>query len=253
MEKSVIDLSTTLFCGQSFSWMQKDDTFSAVLKGRLIKIRQDTLLEQCAQDAFLSHYFDLDWDYDTANTYLVSLGFPMPEAVSHAQGLHILNQDPWEVLMGFILSQNNNIKRITMLYEKLSVHYGTEVGEGRFSFPTPMQLANVGERELRALGIGFRSPYILDAIEKNSVLDGIESLSFEKALDVLQTIKGIGPKVGGCILLYGYHRMESFPMDTWMKKAMARWYPNQDGTIFSPYAALAQQYLFHYARTVGCA
>ncbi|AEV31015.1 3-methyladenine DNA glycosylase/8-oxoguanine DNA glycosylase [Sphaerochaeta pleomorpha str. Grapes] len=252
MENSVINLQTTLFCGQSFAWLQHGETFSAVLKGRLVQLRQDTCIDQCKEDAFLYHYFDMDFDYASANRHLITLDHPMSEAIAYAKGLHILNQDPWEVLIGFILSQNNSIKRITMLYEKLSINFGTEVGKGRFSFPTPDQLAGVGESELRSLGVGFRSPYIVDAIEKSYLLDDIKSLPFDDALSVLMTIKGVGPKVGSCILLYGFHRMEAFPMDTWMKKAMARWYPTQDSALFSPYAALAQQYLFHYARTVGC-
>ena len=252
MEHAVIHLQTTLFCGQSFAWLRQGETYSAVLQGRLVQLRQDTVLKQCKEDAYLSHYFDMEFDYASANHHLQALSHPMPEAIAHAEGLRILNQDPWEVLISFILSQNNSIKRITMLYEKLSIHFGTEIGQGRFAFPTPRQLAGVGEHELRSLGIGFRSPYIVDAVEKSYLLEHIKALPFAEALALLMTIKGVGTKVGSCVLLYGFHRMEAFPMDTWMKKAMARWYPKQDGTIFSPYAALAQQYLFHYARTVGC-
>jgi N-glycosylase/DNA lyase len=251
MEYAVIDLETTLFCGQSFSWSRDGDMFSAVLDGQLFTVRQATIYEQCTDNPFLQHYFDMDWDYAKADDFLCSLGSPLSEAVSHARGLHLLNQDPWEVLIGFILSQNNNIKRITQLYERLSTSYGTEVSHGRFSFPTPSQLAGVDEAELRALGVGFRSPYLLDAIRQSHLLETIHDRSFPEALETLQTIKGVGPKVGSCILLYGYHRMEAFPMDTWMKKVMARWFPEKDSSLFSPYEALAQQYLFHYIRTMG--
>jgi N-glycosylase/DNA lyase len=251
MEYAVIDLETTLFCGQSFSWSRNGDTFSAVLGGQLVSVRQATIYDQCANNPFLRHYFDMDWDYAKADGYLSSLGSPVSEAVFHAQGLHLLNQDPWEVLVGFILSQNNNIKRITQLYGKLSRCYGTEVSPGWFSFPTPVQLAKVEEAELRSLGVGFRSPYLLDAVRQSHLLETINDCSFSEALDRLQTIKGVGPKVGACILLYGYHRMEAFPMDTWMKKVMARWFPDKDSSLFSPYEALAQQYLFHYIRTMG--
>ena len=250
MEHVVLDLQTTLFCGQSFGWQQEGDIYSAVLDGKLVRIHQKNILEACSRDLFLQHYFDMDWEYPQAESYLCSLGYPMADAVAHARGLHILNQDPWEVLIGFILSQNNNIKRITQMFQKLGKEYGTQVESGRYSFPTPKQLQRATETELRALGMGFRAPYILDAIQKSSVLETIPSLGFEDALLQLMTIRGVGRKVGSCVLLYGYHRMEAFPLDTWMKKAMARWYPHETSKIFSPYAALAQQYLFHYIRTM---
>jgi N-glycosylase/DNA lyase len=251
METDEIDVEKTLFCGQTFAWERDGNAFLAVLDGRSIRISQETIDLQCETDPFLRHYFDMDWEYGKAFRHLDALGGPVSRAARYGRGLHILNQDPWETLVGFILSQNNNIKRIGMLYRRLSETYGPQVAPGLHAFPAPVDLEGVSEQDLRSLGIGFRAPYLVDAAANHAVLARIPSLPFDEALEVLQTIKGVGRKVGSCVLLYAYHRMEAFPMDTWMRKVMARWYPGKDGSFFFPYAALAQQYLFHYARTGG--
>ena len=107
---------------------------------------------------------------------------------------------------------------------------------------------DVTEEELRALGTGFRAPFILDVIEKASLLDELDTLSFDDAMTKLQTIKGIGPKVASCILIFSYQRREGFPLDVWMKKVMKEYYPDKDPSYFHPYEALSQQYLFSWIR-----
>ena len=152
--------------------------------------------------------------------------------------------------ISFILSQNNNIKRITGLYNRLSERYGHEVEEGRYSFPTADELKAATEDELRAIGTGFRAPFIIDAVEKADILDTLDSLSFDEAMEKLQTIKGIGPKVASCILIFSYQRREGFPMDVWMKKVMKEYYPDKTPEYFHPYEALSQQYLFSWIRSL---
>ena len=107
------------------------------------------------------------------------------------------------------------------------------------------------EEELRGLGVGFRAPFILDAIEKRSVLDEIDGLGYEEAEKRLMTIKGIGSKVASCILIFSYQKREGFPLDVWMKKVMAEYYPGKDPSYFHPYEALSQQYLFSWIRAEG--
>ena len=104
------------------------------------------------------------------------------------------------------------------------------------------------EEELRALGVGFRAPFILDAIAKCALLDEVDALEFDQAMEKLKEIKGIGDKVASCILIFGYHRTEGFPMDVWMKKVMSEYYPGKDKSYFAPYEALSQQYLFSWIR-----
>lgn len=251
MQNHHVDLQTTLFCGQCFGWKNEEGVFRSVIDKKLVSLTQENFSASVQEHAFLAHYFDMDWEYEQANEFLCTIDPHLKQAIEMFPGLHILNQDPFEVLMCFILSQNNTILRIRKMYDVLCSQYGTEVEPFSYAFPSPAELKNVTEEELRALGMGFRAPYLLDAIQKHSILDDIKNHSFSKALELLMTIKGVGPKVGSCILLYGFHRMESFPLDTWMLKVMKTWFPSKDGTFFAPYAALAQQYLFHYARTRG--
>ena len=172
----------------------------------------------------------------------------LKEAVDKVGMLRILKQDHWITTISFILSQNNNIKRITGLYRKLCRNYGHEVEEGYWSFPTPEELSRATEEDLRALGVGFRAPFIIDAVNKHEILYQIDSLDFDSAMEKLQEIKGIGPKVASCILIFSYARREGFPMDTWMKQCMAKYYPEKDKSYFHPYEALSQQYLFSFMR-----
>lgn len=241
-----INIEKTLFCGQSFAWTYSHGFYEAVVQGRLVRFTEAAFDTEIASDPLLRHYFDLDWPYEEAETYLAKLDSHLERAIAAYRGLHILNQDRWEVVSSFILSQNNNIKRIRQLYQRLCQAYGTNVEGSHYAFPSPQQLADVSEQQLRELGLGYRAPYLLDAVRQHHLLDEMENMKYEEALELLQLIKGIGRKVGECILLFGYHRMEAFPMDRWMKRVMESRYPGMDSTYFAPYEGLAQQYLFLY-------
>lgn len=251
MKDYPIDLHATLFCGQCFGWKQEQDLFKGVVHGSLVQFTKETFLATVGLDEGLAHYFDMDGEYGEVHEHLSRLDPTLKAAVGMFGGLRILNQDPFEVLICFILSQNNNIARIRQMYTTLARSYGTAIDEVWHAFPTPTQMQGATEEQLRTLGMGFRAPYLIDAIAKHALLANIPPLDFGQALALLMTIRGVGPKVGTCILLYGFHRMEAFPMDTWMQKVMKSWYPGKDSTYFAPYAGIAQQYLFHYARTEG--
>ena len=236
-----------LLGGQSFSWKEEaDGSFTAVLNERVYRIRD---IRDAESDEYLRAYFDLDYDYDKARDEIRAKDQILREAVDKVGKLRILKQDHWITTISFILSQNNNIKRITGLYRKLCENYGHEVEKGYFSFPTPEELSRATEEDLRALGVGFRAPFIMDAVRNHHILDEIDSLDFDDALSRLETIKGIGPKVASCILIFSYARREGFPMDTWMKQCMAKYYSGKDKSYFHPYEALSQQYLFSFMRS----
>ena len=240
------NLREILLGGQSFSWREENDgSYTAVLNNRVYRIRK---LEDAAKDPFLYDYFDFAYDYDAAARAIAEKDEILNEAVRSTGTIRLLKQDHWIATISFILSQNNNIKRITGLYDRLSRRYGHEVEDGRYTFPTPDEMKDVTEEELRALGTGFRAPFILDAIEKASLLGELDTLSFDDAMTKLQTIKGIGPKVASCILIFSYQRREGFPLDVWMKKVMKEYYPDKDPSYFHPYEALSQQYLFSWIR-----
>lgn len=243
------NLREILLGGQSFSWRDEGDgVFSAVLNERVYRIRS---IADASPDPFLRSYFDLDYDWEKAREEIGAKDAILREAVESTGLLRLLHQDHWIATISFILSQNNNIKRITGLYDRLSRRFGHEVEPGYFSFPTPEEMAGTSEEELRGLGVGFRAPFILDAIDKRGVLDEIDGLGYDEAGKRLMTIKGIGPKVASCILIFSYQKREGFPLDVWMKKVMAEYYPDKDPSYFHPHEALSQQYLFSWIRSRG--
>lgn len=209
-------------------------------------------------------YLSLDVDYDAIDRFLEN-ALPseesravMKNAVSLGKGIRILRQDPWEAIVSFIISQNNNIPRIRKIIAALCTKFGTETDfPGTYAFPTPETLYEAGLEGLADIRAGFRAKYIMDAAEKVSSgemnLDEVRQLaSFDNALAMLTKIRGVGPKVGSCALLFGFGRTEAFPVDVWMKKSLARHFPHGiDVTRFGNYAGVAQQYLFYYERYLG--
>lgn len=243
------NLHEILFGGQTFSWREeKGGVYAAPLNGRVYRIKS---IDDAYGDDYLHTYFDLDYDYDKAMRDIKAKDDTLNKAVESIGKLRILKQDEWTTAISFILSQNNNIKRITSLYNRISETYGRKLEDGFYSFPTPGEMRGTTESELRSLGVGFRASYILSAIEKCDIFEEVKMLDFDKAMERLQTVKGIGVKVASCILVFGYGRRDGFPVDTWMKKCLAEYYPGVDTEYFAPYKGLCQQYLFSYVRKIG--
>ncbi len=253
---AAFDLAATLDCGQCFRWTQKDGAWQGIAFGRSLCIKEtpETLELSCSQEeweAVWRPYFDFDRDYAAIRETLSALSPALAEAAAYAGGIRILRQEPWEALCTFILSQNNNIPRIRGLTEKVCAAFGEPVGDG-FAFPTPERLANCAEEELRALGLGYRAPYVLDAARRvagGMDLEALRDLPEEDVLASLHQIRGVGPKVAQCMLLFGLHRLDAFPQDVWIKRAMAQYFPGKSRADFGPDAGIAQQYIFHYVRT----
>lgn len=202
-------------------------------------------------EGFWRDYFDLDRDYGA-----ILEGFPrddrLRECLEYAPGVRILRQDGFETLISFLFSQNNNVPRIKGIIERLCGCFGEPVGEGLYGFPGPERLAALGEGDLAPLRCGWRSAYVLDAARKVASgevdLGVIAALPLDEARAALQTIRGVGPKVAECVLLYGLGRLEAFPLDVWMKRAMKQFFPGRTPESFGPYAGVAQQAVFHYCR-----
>jgi N-glycosylase/DNA lyase len=245
-------LAQTLDCGQCFRWSRlPDGSWEGVAGGRYVRLAGESL-SRTLRDPFWARYFDLDRDYAGIRAQLSGLDPALAEAARFAPEIRILNQEPWEALCSFILSQCNNIGRIRGLVARLCRLYGEPIGGGHSAFPAPQALAALREEDLRAAGCGFRAPYVLDAAQKVASgeldLEKIQSLPLGSARAGLMCIRGVGPKVADCALLYGMHRLEAFPMDVWMKRTMRRMFPGKKPSWFGPYAGIAQQYLFHYSR-----
>ncbi len=182
-------------------------------------------------------------------------------------GLRLLRLEPWECLIAFICSANSNIPRIHQVMERMSDHFGDALeldGDVRHAFPTPVQLVEAGETELRRLGLGFRAPYVDQATRR--VVEGILDLPslirtpYEEAKEQLMLCPGIGPKIADCVAVFSLEKLEAFPIDVWVRRALGEWYfPDQktppDRVLlewahgyFGSYAGYAQQYLFHGRR-----
>lgn len=239
-----LDLARTLDCGQAFRWTQGEDgLWQGTAGGKTLGVSQHDL-SPVMEDAFWRNYFDMDFDYEGAREALAASSPVMAKAAAFSSGIQILNQDPWEALCSFIISQNNNIKRIKGIISRLCCGG---------CFPTPEQIIEIGVPGLRAIGLGFRDSYVYDAafrVHSGLIdLNQIKTLDVPEATEALKTIRGVGDKVASCALLYGFHRLECFPMDVWMKRVMADLFDGKDGRdLFGPLAGLAQQYLFFYAR-----
>lgn len=255
------DLAQTLDCGQCFRWdALPDGSFRGVACNKPLRvyIENDTLvLEGTGKEDFLSvwwNYFDLSLDYGSIREQLSLLDETLCKTAQFAPGMRILAQDPWEALCSFIISQNNNIPRIKGIIARLCKEFGEPCGCGAldFTFPAPHRLAELTIEDLTPLRAGFRAAYLLDAAQKvNSGtvdLQKIKALPLDEARAALMQIKGVGPKVADCALLYGLHRLNAFPMDVWMKRAMHTLFPNRTSEVFGAYAGIAQQYIFHYSR-----
>jgi len=254
-------LPEILDCGQCFRWQPLDgdvDCWQGKAMNRSLRIRKleegSFLFYNTTEEEFYTvwyPYFDLQTDYAAIKAAL-SADETMRKACSYASGIRILRQDAWEALCTFIISQNNNIKRIRGIVERLCEYFGEPVEDG-FAFPTAERLAQCSLEDLAPLRSGFRAKYLLDAAKKVSCgtvnLSLIPSMSYEEAQAHLRQINGVGPKVADCALLFGFYRMDAFPMDVWMKRAMKMLYPNGLPETIRPYRGIAQQYLFHYSRT----
>lgn len=252
------DLARTLDCGQAFRWEQLPcGSFHGVAFGRALTVRQegDDLFLTCGEAELAQvwqPYFDLERDYE-ALLHAFRADAVMQEAIAVSPGIRILRQEPWEALCSFIISQNNHIPRIKGIIRRLCEGFGEHLGGGDFTFPSPERLAALNAADLAPLRAGFRAGYVLDAAQKVAsqevALPALFTLPLEQARAVLQRIRGVGPKVAECALLYGCGRMDAFPMDVWMKRVLAEYYPGGLPACIQGSPGIAQQYLFDWRRS----
>ena len=253
-----LDLEQTLDCGQSFRWeKQNDGSFSGVAFGKYVNISldgTDMIIKNAApeDEKIWRKYFDLELDYGKIRGDISKLHPVLEEAARYAPGIKILRQEPYEALCTFIISQNNNIKRIKGIVARLCESFGDEIDEGVYTFPTAERLAELTPDDLAPLRAGFRNRYIIDSAKKVASgevdLELCKTADYEAARAELMKITGVGVKVADCTLLFGMHRVEAFPVDVWMKRAMEKLFPGMSANDFGEYAGIAQQYIFHYSR-----
>ncbi|MBQ5885417.1 MAG: DNA-3-methyladenine glycosylase 2 family protein [Clostridia bacterium] len=258
---SDIDIAKTLDCGQAFRFSESDGIWRGVAMGRAITLTQEgnkVTLFDVDEEEFNSlwrGYFDLDRDYEMIKSS-VSSNEILKKATDFSDGIHILRQEPWEAVCSFIISANNNIPRIKGIISRLCENFGKQVADGLFTFPSAERIAALTLDDLAVIKSGFRAKYILDAAQKfsrNQIdVEALYTLSIDEARNALMTIKGIGPKVADCALLFGWGRVECFPVDVWIRRAMNHFFgENGLPSEAVEYAGIVQQYLFYWARTTG--
>lgn len=251
------DLALTLDCGQAFRWTSTEDGgFEGVAMGKYLKIKQNKeniIFYNTTKEDYNNiwkKYFDFERDYGAIlekarKTKLLN------EITRDCSGIRLLKQDPWETLCSFIISQNNNIPRIKGIIDRLCENFGEKI-EGGYTFPSAKRLAGLTVEDLAPLRSGFRAKYILSAAKKCSEeidLNELHCLHIDEARNILMTITGVGPKVADCTLLFGLGFHNAFPIDVWMKRAMAVLFDNKLPDGLEDCAGVIQQYIFHYART----
>ena len=242
-----------------------ENRYALVALGRYLEIEQqdDELLFLCTQeeyDTVWRQYFDMESDYGQYRSAVPEQDDYLTKAVAFGSGIRILQQDVWEMLISFIISQQNNIKRIRKCIETLCERYGERksFGDGGnagdtwyYTFPDVESLAQASEEELRACNLGYRSRYIVgtsNSILKGEVdLEALKKMGYRQAKGELLKLSGVGEKVADCICLFGLHHMDAFPVDTHIRQAMDTHYPA--GFPFERYvgyAGVMQQYIFYY-------
>ena len=263
-ELSHFDPDKTFNCGQCFRFEKNGNVWEGVAKGKYIGIKKDgdgaVFFNGSDSEEFRTlwrDFLDCDTDYDSIADGFIQCGGIMNDAAKISRGIRILRQDPWETLCSFIISQNNNIPRIKKIINALCREYGEKILSPDcrefYTFPTPRALFEAGEEGIFALKTGFRAKYLYDAAKKVVLKDidlkAVYDMDTASGAEYLKQIKGVGDKVSACVLLFAYHKTDSFPIDIWVKKILKKYF---DGKIpdFGQYAGIAQQYLFFYERYI---
>ena len=263
-------------CGQSFRWQPINGWYYGVVEGRQLKIRQEkqALIVESSDDeqpdqleAFLRLYLDLNRDLP-AILNAVDIDPFIHRSIETFWGMRILNQAVWECLASFILSQNNNVPRIKGIIRTISAQFGEKItfqDSVDYAFPTPQALAEAGVEALYDCRLGYRAPYLWTV--SSAVATGefdpeaLKSMPYAEAKRELMRFKGIGEKVADCICLFSLGHVQALPIDVWVKRIIEQLYLKRQASIreirqfaedyFGEHLGYAQQYLFHYARTVG--
>lgn len=267
------DAKAIFTCGQAFRWYEESDgSFTTVHLGRVLNVLNEkdkvifkgTNLEEFNE--IWMDYFDLNTDYKEIRKVL-SNNEILPKAMEYGEGIRILNQNHFEMLISFIISANNMIPRIKKSIEVISMRYGKFICEDEnrkyYSFPTVEELSRATVEDLREFAkVGFRDKRIFDTVNmilnEKIDLDNFENLETDILREELLKFAGVGNKVADCIMLFSYKRGEVFPVDVWIKRVMEELFIKEEtpvkkiskeaDRIFGKYAGYAQQYLFYYGR-----
>ncbi len=262
--KRNINIEKIAESGQCFRMTKNSDgSYGLIHNGRYLRIltRDDKdayefICDKKTYEDVWRRYFDMDTDYGIIEDMADPEDDYLRNAIEYGRGIRILRQDAWEMLISFIISQRKSIPAIRTSIEKICRLCGTRIEgekEELYAFPTPQQIDALTEEELLTCSVGYRGKYIKAAaqavVSKEIELEKINECDDMSLKDNLLRIYGVGEKVAGCIMLFGYHRLDAFPVDVWIKRAMDEQYPN--GFPHHKYrgcSGIMQQYIFFYIR-----
>ncbi len=254
--------------GQCFRMYEKSEGRFYVIAGKRrleMEQREDICTFFCEEwefQNFWKDYFDLECNYkeyigkiNPRDTYLV-------KAADFGQGIRILRQDLWEMIVSFLISQQNNMVRIRRCIEAVCQTFGEERKDGNgqiyYGFPAPEFLADLDEDALMACNLGYRSKYVVQAaravVSGRIDLEEVKKMPYRKAREELLKLFGVGEKVADCICLFALHHLDAFPVDTHINQALGKHYkrgfPNRR---YQGIRGVMQQYIFYYelARPFG--
>lgn len=241
------DILISLVSGQAFRFKEHGGVYTGVIGDRVYSLSKDNI-DTIETDPILHNFFDLDTNYTNIKEYLSKKSPVLKRAIKSAPELRILHQNSEEMILSFVLTSCNNIPRISKMINALSMTFGKQIIDNYYTFPSASSIALTTEDKLRKLGLGFRAPFILEIARRidsgEFEIGKISNLDDNEAREYLMMLPGVGAKVADCVLLFGYHRLNVFPKDVHIKRVMEKYFPNETETVFSPYAGVAQQFLF---------
>lgn len=256
------DLKKIVDSGQCFRPKEiEDGVFRFIVGENILHIRKrgETIFEvDCSADEWervWENYFDLDTNYAAIRRDIETFAAGKPyekkliDAANFGKGIRILRQEPFEMLISFIISQRKNIPAIRSSVERICERFGRRVGEVHL-FPRVEAFTD----DLTGLGLAYRKDYIKDALNKvaNGMIDlkELETFSDAELVEELKLIHGVGDKIANCVALFAYHRVDRAPVDVWIKRAIDEDFNGEN--IFSTFgknAGILQQYVFYHKRS----
>ena len=252
------DLEETAESGQCFRWRKiSEGEYLIPAFGRALKVRQEgnRFSFSCSEEEWQEvwkDYFDFDRDYGNIGECIRKSGDRhLEECFEKGSGIRVLSQELWEMIVSFMISQNNNIPRIKGSIEKICALAGKIIkGSDVYAFPGPGDLKPEAFDD-PSLGLGYRAEYLKEMFaqtaEDSGWLEELKKLSYEEARKMLISKKGIGPKVADCVCLFGLSHRDAFPVDTHIKQLLAKYYPSGfDTKRFEGFGGIIQQYLFYF-------
>lgn len=257
---SDFNIEHILDCGQVFRYRKTGDCYTLFAKNHncLLRKENDRVIIETDDVSFFVDYFDLERDYTAIKKELVRYD-GMKRALDFGYGIRLLNQDPYEMIISFIVSANNNIPRIKKIIERMCEGLGERVGDG-YAFPTPRAIASAEKKFFTDIGAGYRDEYLFESSKMllDMDLEAIRRADTKEARKALLSLKGVGKKVADCILLFGFKKTDLFPMDVWSKRIYLSLGYAEDNDIgrmsarlverYGELSGYAQQYLYYYFR-----